>query len=49
MTTLLLATQVRQGRRLPEFAVLLGLSAAGLIISLALAAATWTDGPIVGP
>ena len=49
MTTLLLATQPRQGRRWPEFAVLLGLSVAGLVISLALAAATWTDGPIVGP
>jgi hypothetical protein len=34
---------------MPEFAILLGVSVAGLIISLALAAATWTDGPIIGP
>ncbi len=45
MTTVLLATQQRKSWRLPEFALVLGLSIGGLIISLALAAATWTDGP----
>ncbi len=49
MTTVLRATQQRKSWRLPEFALVLGLSIGGLIISLALAAATWTDGPIVGP
>ena len=49
MTTILLSTRRRQSRRLPEFAIVLGVSFAGLIISLALAAATWTDGAIVGP
>ncbi len=40
MTTVLLATQQRKSRRLPEFALVLGLPIGGLIISLALAAST---------
>ena len=48
MTTVFFATQQRKSWRVPEFALVLGLSIAGLIISLALAVATWTDGPVVG-
>ena len=48
MTTVLLSTRQRQSWQLPEFALVLGVSIAGLIISLALALATWPDGPMVG-
>ncbi len=49
MTTMLVATKQRKSWRLPEYTLVLGLSVGGLIISLVLAAVTWTDGPIVGP
>ena len=49
MATVLLTTRQRKSRRLPEFALVLGIAVAGLLISLVLAVATWTDGPIVGP
>ena len=48
MTTITFATKQQKTWRLPEYALVLGLSLGGLIISLVLAAATWTDGPIVG-
>ena len=48
MTSVLLTEQYRMGWRLPEFAIVTVMSVGGMIISLALAAATWTDGPIVG-
>ena len=46
MTSVLLTEQYRMGWRLPEFAIVIVMSIGGLIISLALAAATWTDGTI---
>jgi hypothetical protein len=49
MTTVLLTRQQTQTRRLPEFAFVFGVSIVGLIFSLALALATWPDGPIVAP
>jgi len=49
MTTMFLATRHRATWQVSEFALVLGFSVAGLIISFALALATWTDGPIVGP
>ena len=49
MTTMIFATRQRTSWQLSEFALVLGFSVAGLIISLALAVATWTDGPIIGP
>ena len=48
MTTITLATTQHKTRRLPEFALVLGLSLGGLIVSVVLALATWSDGPIVG-
>jgi hypothetical protein len=48
MTTITFATKQQKTWRLPEYALVLGLSLGGLIISLVLAAATWTDGPILG-
>jgi hypothetical protein len=48
MTTISLATRQRKSWQLSEFGIVLGLSIAGLIISLALAVATWPDGPPVG-
>jgi hypothetical protein len=46
MTAITFATQRRRSWHLPEFALVLGLSVGGLIVSLALAAATWTDAPV---
>ena len=48
MTTITLATTQYTTRRLPEFALVLGLSLGGLIVSLVLSIATWSDCPIVG-
>ena len=48
MTTISLTTRQRKSWRLPEFGIVLGLSIAGLILSLALALATWPDGAPVG-
>ena len=49
MTTMLLTGSQRLGWRFPEFAFVLAFSIAGLALSLAVALATWTDGPIVAP
>jgi hypothetical protein len=49
MTTMLLATRQRTSWQLSEFALVLGFSVAGLILSLAVAMTTWADGPFVGP
>ena len=43
MTTIFLATRQRTSRPLSDFSLVLGISFAGLIISLAVAIATWTD------
>jgi hypothetical protein len=48
MTTITVGTKQITTWRLPEYALVLGLSLGGLTVSLVLAAATWTDGPIVG-
>lgn len=49
MTTTLPATLRRKSWHVPEFAIVLAVSIAGLIISLTLSGATWTDATIVGP
>ena len=49
MTIALFARRDRKSWRVPEIALLIGVSAGGLILSLVLAAITWTDGPFVGP
>jgi uncharacterized membrane-anchored protein YhcB (DUF1043 family) len=49
MTIALSAKRQRKTWRVPEIALVIGLSVGGLIISLGLAAVTWADGPFVGP
>jgi len=50
MTSTEVTKEYRKSRPVPEIALVLGLSLGGLIVSLALAAATWTmDMPFVGP
>jgi len=49
MTIALFARQQRKTWRLPEIALVIGLSVGGLILSLGVAAVTWVDGPFVGP
>jgi len=49
MTIALFARRRRKTWHLPEAALLVGLSVGGLILSLGFTAATWVDGPFVGP
>ncbi|MGN6569993.1 MAG: hypothetical protein ACTHLO_01085 [Pseudolabrys sp.] len=49
MTITLFAKQERKSRPVPEIVLLIGVSAGGLILSLILAAMTWTDGSMSGP
>lgn len=48
MTTMVLAMGRRTSWRLPEFALVLGISVTGLVISFAFVATTWADGPMIG-
>ncbi len=45
MTTIAITTKQRKTWHLPEWALVLGFSVGGLIVSLGLAATTWTDAP----
>lgn len=49
MTIALFARQQRKTWRVPEIALVIGLSVGGLILSLCVTAITWMDGPFVGP
>lgn len=49
MTIALFGRQGRKSWRVPEIALLIGVSAGGLILSLVLTAITWMDGPFAGP
>jgi len=49
MTIALSARENRKSRSMSEIALLIGVSAGGLIISLVFAAITWTDGSLAGP
>lgn len=53
MTIALFARDARKSRPVSEIALLIGVSAGGLILSLVLAGLTWTDGSaaalFVGP
>jgi hypothetical protein len=49
MTIALFARQEGRTRPVSEIALLIGVSAGGLILSLILAAITWTDGSVAGP
>ena len=49
MTIALLSRQQSKTWRLPEIALVIGLSVGGLILSLGVAAVTWANGPFVGP
>ena len=49
MTIALFARQERKTRPVSDIALLIGVSAGGLILSLILTALTWTDASVAGP
>jgi hypothetical protein len=49
MTTVLLNQRRQRNWRLPQFAFVFAFSIVGLFVSLALAVATWPDGPTLAP
>jgi hypothetical protein len=49
MTIALFARQKRKTRPVSDIALLIGVSAGGLILSLILTALTWTDASVAGP